>query len=127
MLGDKEAIATLAVKDLKVARKFYEGVLGLKPVGPDNPEAATFTSGKSSVIVYRSQYAGSNKATAANWIVGKDEIDRIVQGLKERGVAFEHYDIPGMTRQGDVHVMGDFKTAWFKDPDGNILCVMNSM
>ena len=127
MLGDKEAVATLSVKDLKVARKFYEGVMGLRPVGPENPEAVTYKSGNSSVIVYRSQYAGSNKATAANWIVGKNEIEKVVAGLKERGVTFEHYDMPGMTRQGDIYIMEDFKTAWFKDPDGNILCLMTSM
>ena len=127
MLGDNEAVATLAVKDLKVARKFYEGVLGLKPVGPENPAAMTLKSGSSTVIVYESTYAGSNKATAANWLLGKNEIEKVVQGLRERGVVFEHYDIPGMTRDGDIHAMGDFKTAWFKDPDGNILCVMNTM
>jgi catechol 2,3-dioxygenase-like lactoylglutathione lyase family enzyme len=126
MLGDKEAVATLAVKDLKVARKFYEGVLGLKVVGPENPEALTFKSGNSTVIVYRSQYAGSNKATAANWLVGKHDIESTVRGLRDRGVVFEHYDIPGMTRDGDIHAMEDFKTAWFKDPDGNILCLMNT-
>jgi catechol 2,3-dioxygenase-like lactoylglutathione lyase family enzyme len=124
MLGDKEALATLAVKDLKAARKFYEGVLGLKAVGPENPEAVTYKSGTSSVIVYRSQYAGTNQATAINWLVGND-IEKIAEGLKERGVVFEHYDMPGMTRTGDIHAMGEFKTAWFKDPDGNILCLMN--
>ena len=124
MLTNKEAVATLAVKDLATARKFYEGVLGLKAVGPENPEAVTYKSGNSNVIVYRSQFAGTNKATGANWLVGP-EIEKICQGLKERGVVFEHYDLPDMTRQGDVHAMGDFKAAWFKDPDGNILCLMN--
>jgi catechol 2,3-dioxygenase-like lactoylglutathione lyase family enzyme len=125
MLTNKEAVATLAVKDLAAARKFYEGVLGLKPVGPENPAAATYKSGNSQVIVYQSQFAGTNKATAANWLVG-EEIEKIVAGLKERGVTFEHYDFPEMTRKGDLHVMGDFKTAWFKDPDGNILCLMST-
>ena len=125
MLTNKEAVATLAVRDLAAARKFYEGVLGLKRVGDENPVAATYKSGSSSLIVYQSQFAGTNKATAANWLVG-DDIEKIVAGLKERGVVFEHYDIPNMTRAGDIHVLGDFKTAWFKDPDGNILCVMNS-
>ncbi len=125
MLTNKQAVATLAVKDLAAARKFYEGVLGLKPVGQENPAAATYKSGDSQVIVYQSQFAGTNKATAANWLVG-EEIEKIVAGLKERGVKFEHYDIPEMTRKGDLHVMGDFKTAWFKDPDGNILCLMNT-
>ena len=44
------------------------------------------------MLVYQSQYAGTNKATAANWLVGKD-IETIVQGLSEQG--FEKYDVPG--------------------------------
>ena len=124
MLGDKEAVATLAVKDLGAARKFYEGVLGLKVKDAQGEEALTFKSGNAQLIVYRSQFAGTNQATAANFLVG-DDIDKIVRGLADRGVVFEHYDLPGLTRKGDLHVAGDFKTAWFKDPDGNILCLMN--
>jgi catechol 2,3-dioxygenase-like lactoylglutathione lyase family enzyme len=124
MLGDKQAVATLAVKDLAAARKFYEETLGLKPVNTQGSEAVTYQSGSSTVIVYRSQFAGTNRATAANWLVGKD-IDRIVKGLADRGVAFEHYDLPGLTLEGHIHRAGDFKTAWFKDPDGNIIALMN--
>ncbi|HXU80760.1 MAG TPA: VOC family protein [Polyangia bacterium] len=125
MLGDKEAVATLAVKDLAAARKFYEGKLGLKPLDTQGEEAITYQSGSSKVIVYRSQYAATNKATAANWLVGKD-MERIVAALAERGVPFEHYDLPGMTRTGHIHAAGDFKAAWFKDPDGNIIALMNT-
>ena len=123
MLGDRDAIATVAVKDLTQARKFYEGVLGLRVADAQGSEAITFKSGNASVIVYRSEFAGTNKATAINWTLGQD-IDRVVQNLKERGVKFEHYDFPGLTQKGDVHAFGDFKTAWFKDPDGNILALM---
>jgi hypothetical protein len=74
--------------------------------------------------LYRSQYAGTNKATAAMWEVGED-VDNIVRELKAKGVQFEHYDLPGMKREGDIHVIGKIRTAWFKDPDGNILCIVN--
>ena len=124
MLGDKEAIATVAVKDLQRARKFYEGTLGLTPVSEEGDEAIVFRSGKSSLLVYRSEYAGTNRATAASWVVGKD-IERVVRALKDKGVAFEHYDMPGMTREGDIHAAGDMRVAWFKDPDGNILNIGN--
>jgi catechol 2,3-dioxygenase-like lactoylglutathione lyase family enzyme len=124
MLGDKEAVATLAVKDLDAARKFYEGKLGLQPVNTQGSEAVTYRSGRSTVMVYRSQYAGTNKATGANWLVGKD-IETIVAALAERGVPFEHYDLPAMTRTGHIHSAGEFKAAWFKDPDGNIIALMN--
>ena len=124
MLGDKEAAATIAVKDLGAAKEFYERKLGLKPVGSEGDEAVTYRSGITKVVVYRSQYAGTNRATAANWIVGKD-LEGEVQALRERGVRFEHYDLPGLTRQGDIHVAGHMKVAWFKDPDGNILSLVN--
>lgn len=119
MLGNKEAIATIAVRDLKAARKFYEGVVGLEVVDAEEDGAVTYRSGSSSILVYESQYAGSNKATAATWLVG-DGLEGIVRSLKAKGVAFEHYELPGMTRNGDVHVGGSLKAAWFKDPDGNI-------
>jgi len=125
MLGDHEVIATVAVKDLAVARKFYEGTLGLKVADASGTEAITFASGGSKLIVYRSQYAGTNKATGLNWNVGGD-LDKTVASLREDGVVFEHYDFPGSKRTGDVHVMGPLKSAWFKDQDGNIIALMGS-
>jgi catechol 2,3-dioxygenase-like lactoylglutathione lyase family enzyme len=124
MLGNKDAVATLAVKDLQAAKKFYEGTLGLAPVDAEGEEVIVFQSGSTKLNVYRSRYAGTNQATALTWVVG-DELEDIVGALKEKGVAFEHYDMPGMTRQGDIHVAGDMKVAWFKDPDGNILNAIN--
>jgi hypothetical protein len=79
-------------------------------------------SGDSMLMVYESQYAGTNQATAATWSVGQ-EIDNIVRDLKARGVSFEHYEMPDTRLEGDIHVSGDMKVAWFKDPDGNILCL----
>jgi catechol 2,3-dioxygenase-like lactoylglutathione lyase family enzyme len=124
MLGDSEAIATISVKDLAAARKFYEGTLGLELTRATGTEALTFKTGRSELIVYRSQYAGTNKATAVNWRVG-NEIDAIAKELAAKGVAFEHYDLPGLTQKGDVHAFGELKSAWFKDPDGNIIALMN--
>ena len=123
-LAVKDATATIAVKDMKAARKFYEGTVGLKLVYDMMPEAVTLESGSSKVLVYRSQYAGSNKATAATWIVGND-LERIVKDLKAKGVSFEHYDMPGVTHKGDIHVGAGPDAAWFKDPDGNILALVS--
>lgn len=123
MLGGKEVAATIAVSDLQRAREFYEHTLGLTPV-MDNPGGIVYRSGNSMVLVYPSEYAGTNQATAASWAVG-DAFDAIVDDLRAKGVTFEHYDdLPDTTREGDVHVSGDdFKGVWFKDPDGNILSV----
>src|SRR5689334_561630 len=121
MLSDRDAIATVAVKNLAVAKKFYEGTLGLTKV-MENEEVLAFKAGKSTLFVYRSEYAGTNEATAVTFVA--EEVDDLVRTLKDRGVTFEHYDLPKMTRQGDVHVAGSMKTAWFKDPDGNIFSLV---
>jgi predicted enzyme related to lactoylglutathione lyase len=119
----RNAVANIAVKDLKRAREFYEGKLGLRLVAEEGEEVLVFKSGFSKVFVYRSEFAGTNKATAMSWIVGND-IDAVVRDLKSKGIKFEHYDMPGLTLEGDIHVGGDMKVAWFKDPDGNILNVV---
>jgi catechol 2,3-dioxygenase-like lactoylglutathione lyase family enzyme len=119
MLDNTAALATVAVRDMDAARRFYEGTLGLKPQGSEGDEAVEYEAGPTRVLVYRSQYAGTNKATAVTW--GVNDVDGTVEDLKARGVVFEHYDdLPGVTRRGDVHHAGDLKNAWFKDPDGNI-------
>jgi catechol 2,3-dioxygenase-like lactoylglutathione lyase family enzyme len=124
MLGSKDAAATLAVSDLERARDFYENTLGLAPM-EDFPGAVLYKSGNSVVLVYPSEYAGTNKATAASWAVG-DDFDAIVEDLRTKGATFEHYDdLPETTRDGDVHTMGEFKGVWLKDPDGNILNLTN--
>ena len=122
MLESKDAVANIAVKNLDAARRFYEK-LGFKAVDEQDGELIVFGSGKSVFNVYRSEFAGSNKATAVTWQV--DDVNKAVSELKARGVAFEHYDMPGLKREGDVHIGGDMKVAWFKDPDGNILNVFS--
>lgn len=121
MLGNNDSMATIAVKNLKAARKFYEGKLGFKVVHTEGDQAVTFKSGNSQVLLYQSQFAGTNEATAAMWMVG--DVEALVKDLKAKGVTFEHYDFPGMTRKGDVHVAGRLRNAWFKDPDGNTLAL----
>jgi catechol 2,3-dioxygenase-like lactoylglutathione lyase family enzyme len=125
MLGDRNPTATIAVKDVKVARKFYEGVLGFEPNPFEGPaQVILYKSGTSQLLVYESRYAGTNQATSVTWMVG-DDLEGLAKDLKAKGVVFEHYDFPGATLDGDVHVMGKTKNAWFKDPDGNILSLVN--
>ena len=124
MLGNKDAAANIAVKNLEKAKKFYEEILGLTQIGAEGQEVIVYESGNSTINVYQSHYAGTNQATAVTWTVGAD-IENIVQALKAKGVMFEHYDMPDMKREGDIHVAGEMKVAWFKDPDGNILNIIN--
>jgi catechol 2,3-dioxygenase-like lactoylglutathione lyase family enzyme len=125
MLSKYDAIPTVAVKNLAAAKKFYEGTLGLKPVDAEGEEVIVYQNGDSRLNVYRSQFAGTNKATAVTWTV--DDVEGEVRELKSKGVAFEHYDMPELKLQGDVHVAqdADLKVAWFKDPDGNIFSIVN--
>lgn len=124
MLGGKNVAAMLAVRDVAVARDFYENALGLELVS-EAADAIVYRSGDSVAVVYPSEYAGTNKATAASWAVGED-FDRIVEDLRTKGVGFEHYDdVSGVTRDGDVHTGGGIRAVWFKDPDGNILSVID--
>ena len=123
MLNDSNATATIAVKDIETAKRFYESVVGLTPMPATEPGVVPFRTGTTSILVYESQFAGTNKATAATWEVG-DELERVVESLKAKGVTFEHYDMPGVTRTGDIHGTGQSRVAWFKDPDVNILAVV---
>ena len=122
MLGKTDATPMIAVKDLDRARKFYEDTLGLKTEDEMEGELLTMKSGDTLINVYRSEFAGTNKATALTFDV--DDIDKEVSELKDKGVFFEHYEVPGLKQQGDLHVAEGFKTAWFKDPDGNILSLI---
>ena len=119
MLDGKEAMATVAVRDLQAAKKFYQGTLGLRQTDAQEEEAVTYQAGAAKLLVYRSQFAGSNKATAVTWLLGR-EVEKVVKGLRNRGVTFEHYQLPGLTLKGDIHEGQGMQAAWFKDPDGNI-------
>lgn len=125
MLGSNNVCATIAVSDMDAAAKFYEGTLGLKK-DMESPGGTFFKSGNSGIFVYPSGTAGTNKATYASWMV--DDVEGAIQDLKGKGVSFEQYDdLPGVKREGDLHIMGELKSAWFKDPDGNILNIVNQM
>ena len=123
MIGKSNVVTTLASKDVDRSKAFFTGTLGLEEVGNKGDDMIFFKSGDSVLKVYRSDYAGSNKADVVSWPV--DDIDQEVEALKGKGVTFEHYDnIPGLKVQGDIHVGDNIRMAWFKDPDGNILHIV---
>ena len=121
MLGKSDATPMLAVKDLDRARTFYQDKLGLKQVD-DFGEGFMLKSGDTGITVYKSEFAGTNKATALTFEV--DDIEDEVEALKEKGIFFEKYDLEGLTPKGDIYEGEGMKTAWLKDPDGNILSLI---
>ena len=125
MLKNHNSSAIVAVSDIARARPFYEGVLGLELAEEGKEEGVlAFRTGATQLIVYQSDYAGTNRANAVVWGVGED-LDSIVAALEANGAAFEHYPDIGRL-QGNVHHAGGAKLVWLKDPDGNILHI-NSM
>jgi catechol 2,3-dioxygenase-like lactoylglutathione lyase family enzyme len=122
MLSDFTPSATVAVKNLKAARSFYEGILGFEAIGSTLRGAPAFKVKGATVVIYESQFAGTSKATAVTWSLG-EHFDDMVKALDAKGVPFEHHELSGIVLEGHVHVTPDGKptrVAWFKDPDGNI-------
>lgn len=124
LLKDKPSSAIVAVSDLGRAREFYAETLGLEPEGGPEHDVLTFRTGDTQLFVYKSEFAGTNKANAAVWNAG-DDFDAIAGQLKEQGVKFEEYPDMGMDISGGVHRSGDWRGVWFKDPDGNVLHIGN--
>jgi len=122
MLADFAPSATVAVKNLDKVRPFYEGVLGLKPIDTAMRGAQGFRAGDAILVIYESQFAGTNQATTVTWSLG-DRFDAVMDDLRAKGVAFEEYRFAGVTIENGVHISsggGPGRVAWFKDPDGNI-------
>lgn len=125
MIGSTDPTPMIAVRDLDRARAFYEETLGLTTIDRLGEEVVSMKSGDTRIDVYRSEFAGTNRATALTFSV--DDIAGEVRELKDKGVMFEHYDgMDGLTSNGDVYEAEGMKTAWFKDPDGNILSLIEA-
>ena len=123
MLKDIDSSAILAVSDLARARDFYHDKLGLD-LSQDTEGVLSFKTGKTTLHVYVSDFAGTNQANAVVWGVG-DQLDAIVADLAGKGIKFEHYPDMGLDYKDGIHSSGDFKAVWLKDPDGNILHLNN--
>jgi catechol 2,3-dioxygenase-like lactoylglutathione lyase family enzyme len=117
--------AVASVTDLPRARAFYEGPLGLRPSEEIGDGAVVYVcGGDSTLLVYASpQHAGKTSATIAGFDV--PDVEAAVEDLRARGVTFERYDDPGVkTDDRGIMDAGSFKSAWFRDPDGNTIAVV---
>lgn len=117
--------AAVAVSDMERAREFYERKLGLTAQGDDLDGGRTYECGERTTLHVFPSPAGlhGSNATIAGWAV--DDLERIVDELAANGVTFEQYDDAAIrTDDKGIAVMGESKSAWFKDPDGNLLAVV---
>jgi catechol 2,3-dioxygenase-like lactoylglutathione lyase family enzyme len=111
----------IPVADLDRARKFYEEKLGIEP-GREFAAGVIYECGKGTTFyMYVSAGAGTSKASSAFWQV--DDVEAEVAELKQRGVVFEEYDLPGLKTENSIAAGGGAETPWFKDSEGNILAV----
>jgi catechol 2,3-dioxygenase-like lactoylglutathione lyase family enzyme len=126
MLSDAPVTPIIGVKDQGKAKEFYEGKLGLKPdESMKDMGGVLYDCGMGSkLFVYETEFGGTNKATAVSWEV--DDIEAEMRDLRSKGVEFEDYDMPGLTTENGLAAMEGLKSAWFKDPDGNILSIMET-
>ena len=125
MLVNAPIHAVLPAVDLDRARKFYEGKLGLKVVrvDPDPAPGVLFEAGKGTQFSIYKRAATKADHTVAGFTV--KDVEAEVKELKAKGVVFEEYDTPGFKTVNGIVSMGPVKAAWFKDTEGNILCVNN--
>ena len=127
MLKDCNSSAIVAVADIDRARAFYEDTLGLGLIpGGEEDGVLGFQTGDTRLTVYRSDFAGTNQANAVTWDM-KDDLVETVKDLEAKGVVFETYPEMGMTLNGVIHEAGPVKLVWLRDPDGNILHLIEGM
>lgn len=123
MLDSGTVTANIPAADLKRARSFYAEKLGVTPVAELGGVMLVYkTAGGTTFSVYETQYAGQAGHTVAQWHV--DDVEAEVRDLKAKGITFEQYELPGVEwNDGVASMPGMGKAAWFKDSEGNILCL----
>jgi catechol 2,3-dioxygenase-like lactoylglutathione lyase family enzyme len=129
MLGSARLVANLGSGDIDRTVEFYEGKLGLplierRELMPGRPEALFDANG--AVICFEG--GGPPKPGPNPLIVWEvDDIERTIAGLRDRGVEFEDYDLPGLKTEGGIASIAGLKASWFKDPDGNVLGLLENV
>ncbi|MER7755401.1 VOC family protein [Kitasatospora sp. NPDC097643] len=120
MLGDAPLQAVIPAADLGRAKAFYTETLGLKITG-ETPEEFYCDCGGTEFSVYQTPSGGQAAHTLASFKVA--DLDGEMAALRDRGITFEEYDFPGLKTVNGVAERDDIRAAWFKDSEGNILCV----
>ena len=121
MLSHTSVTTMLPVKDMARARFFYEGCLGLKPGGFRPDGKFVYAVGGSTLALLPKPEGTKADHTAISFQVA--DIAATIEALKRAKVVFEDYDFPGLKTVNHVCVLGAEKAAWFKDTEGNYLCL----
>ncbi len=121
MISNLTAMATIPAANIERAKKFYSDKLGFKPEETEPTGVVIYKSGGSSFLLYESQFAGTAKNTAVTFQT--DNVERDVRDLRNKGVKFEDYDMGDLKTVNGIASMGDVKSAWFKDTEGNIIAL----
>ncbi len=120
MLANSRVSAILPAENLTRARKFYEEVLGLKVKDEDLGEGhVMYEAGQGTMLVVYERGRTKAEHTAAGFWV--DNLEETMAGLRTKGLVFEEYDFPGLKTVNGIATIGKTKSAWFKDPEGNII------
>ena len=122
MLENAPMTTILPVIDMQRARGFYENKLGLKPVGLKPDGKFVYATGSGAVLALFPKDGGTKADHTAISFQVRD-IAAAIKELKAAGVTFEDYDFPGLKTVDHVCVLGAEKAAWFKDTEGNYLCL----
>ena len=121
MLTDSPVTPTLPIVDLERARNFYEGVLGLKVNMASDEDVMYDCGGGTTLYLYKRAESRAEHTEAAFKV---DDLEKEVKELRGKGVEFEEYDMPGLKTENGIATRNGMKSAWFKDPDGNILSLV---
>ena len=124
MLQNAPMYSYIPAKDVDRARKFYEEKLGFKPKELTAGGVVYAFADGTACFLYPTPNAGTSQASQAFWQV--DDVEREVADLVARGVKLEKYDMPGVDEKG-ILTGGGAKAAWFKDTEGNIMAVIQSL
>ena len=125
MLQQSPMYAYIPAKDIARARQFYEQKLGFKPKTETGGGVVYDCAGGTSCFLYPTPNAGTSQASQAFWSV--DDVDAEMKALKARGVKFEDYDMPGERSAEGAVTAGGAKAAWFKDSEGNIMALIQTL
>ena len=129
MLPNATVRPTIPVTNLERAKSFYQTKLGLKPVSNNAVISGTGSTlldcGNGTCIELYQRGASKADHTLATFEVAN--IENEVKNLRQNGVIFEEYDLPGIKTQDGIATQAGIKCAWFKDSEGNVLCIHQSM